>query len=36
MLASKEGDAAGFEKAINLYNIANVFNFSQSLSTPIQ
>lgn len=36
MLASKEGDAAGFEKAINLYNKANLFNFFQSLSTPIQ
>lgn len=36
MLASKEGDAAGFEKAINLYNIANLCNFFQSLSTPIQ
>lgn len=33
MLASKEG---GFEKAINLYNIANLFNFFQSLSIPIQ
>ena len=36
MLASKEDDAAGFEKAINLYNIANLLNFFQSLSTPIQ
>lgn len=36
MLASKEGDTAGFEKAINLYNIANLFNFFQSLSTLIQ
>ena len=36
MLASKEGDAAGLGKAINLYNIANLFNFFQSLSTPIQ